>query len=45
VAPGLGPDSTLVGAAERAFGALLGDPLGTLAPLLTAAVTPPADNW
>jgi predicted NBD/HSP70 family sugar kinase len=27
-APGLGPDSTLVGAAELAFGALLGDPLG-----------------
>ena len=34
VAPGLGPDSTLVGAGERAFGPLLTDPPGTLA-LLT----------
>ena len=34
VAPGLGPDSTLVGAAERAFSPLLLDPPGTLA-LLT----------
>ncbi len=32
-APGLGPDSTLVGAAERAFGPLLSDPPGTLAAL------------
>ncbi|HET9168123.1 MAG TPA: ROK family protein [Actinospica sp.] len=30
-APGLGADSTLVGAAERAFGPLLFDPPGTLA--------------
>jgi hypothetical protein len=29
-APGLGPDSTLVGAAELAFGALLADPLADL---------------
>ncbi|HEX4789552.1 MAG TPA: ROK family protein [Actinospica sp.] len=34
VAPGLGADSTLMGAAERAFGPLLFDPPGTLA-LLT----------
>jgi predicted NBD/HSP70 family sugar kinase len=45
VAPGLGPDSTLVGAAERAFGPLLSDPPGALAPLLAAAATPPADAW
>ena len=32
-APGLGADSTLVGAAERAFGPLLFDPPGTLATL------------
>ena len=30
-APGLGADSTLVGAAELAFGPLLTDPPGTLA--------------
>ena len=29
--PGLGADSSLVGAAELAFAPLLGDPLGTLA--------------
>jgi predicted NBD/HSP70 family sugar kinase len=33
-APGLGADSTLVGAAERAFGPLLFDPPGTLALLV-----------
>jgi predicted NBD/HSP70 family sugar kinase len=33
-APGLGADSTLVGAAERAFGPLLFDPPGTLATLV-----------
>ena len=32
-APGLGADSTLVGAAEQAFGPLLFDPPGTLAML------------
>jgi hypothetical protein len=33
VAPGLGADSTLVGAAERAFAPLLFDPPATLAML------------
>jgi predicted NBD/HSP70 family sugar kinase len=45
VAPGLGPDSTLVGAAERAFGPLLNDPPGALAPLVAGLPAAQAGGW
>jgi predicted NBD/HSP70 family sugar kinase len=45
VAPGLGPDSTLVGAAERAFGHLLSDPPGALALLVAGLPAAQAGGW
>jgi len=45
VVPGLGPDSTLVGAAERAFGPLLNDPPGALAPLMADVPAPQTGGW
>ncbi|MFZ5852176.1 MAG: ROK family protein [Actinomycetota bacterium] len=42
VLPALGPDSSLLGAAELAFGPLLGDPTAALRPLLPPGASTPS---